>query len=274
VPPVLYVALRFALAAIILAALRPLAGRLPGVAGVSASGSVATARGEAIARRAGIVLGLLLAVSYTTQTIGLHTTTASNSAFISSLSVVLVPLVVAVRWRRFPDGATLAGLTLAVAGLILLARPRLSGLVPGDLWTLVCAVAYAIYLAYLNAALEFAPYFSLLLWQVVTVAASTLAWAFAVERGRLELNGTVWLSLAVTTLLSTVLALFLQNRYQGRTTATRAGLLFASEPVFATVFAALLLGEGIPAGWGAGAALILTAVVLIELTGRRREGAP
>jgi len=269
VAPVLFVALRFTAASVLLLALRPLFAR----AGAGDAAGEGTA-GDGSARRRGIVLGLLLAIGYTTQTIGLHTTTAANSAFISALSVVLVPLVVAARWRRFPDRPTLLGLALATAGLVLLTRPGLGRLVPGDLWTLVCAVTYAMYLAWLSEALAVAPWFALLIWQVVTVAVTTLAWALLVERGGLTPNRVVWLSLGATTLLSTVLALYLQNRYQGRTTATRAGLLFASEPVFAAAFAALLLGEAIPAGWSAGAALIIAAVLVIELSRRREEAAP
>ncbi len=266
VAPVLFVAVRFTLAACVLGALWPLLARTFPRAPAGAAPA-----GGAGARRRGMVLGLLLAGSYTTQTIGLRDTTAANSAFLSAVSVVLVPLVVAARWRRLPDRVTLLGLALATAGLVVMTRPDLGRATAGDLWTLACALIYAVYLVALNEALAASPYPPLLVWQIVTTAAVTLAWALAVERGAFVLNGTVRLSLGMTVLLSTLLALYLQNRFQGSTTATRAGLIFSSEPIFATGFAALLLGEAIPRGWGVGAALILAAVLVVELLGRRRE---
>ncbi len=286
VGPALFVCLRFTAAALVLLALWPWLARGggpamrdepagsggPRVSGEPApapAGSLRAALGEAGARRRGVVLGLLLALGYTTQTVGLGTTTAGNSAFVTSLSVVLTPLVAAVRWRRLPERRLAPALLLAVAGLVLLTRPDLGRLAAGDLWTLGCALAYAVYLVELSAALAVSPYLPLLYHQVITVAVATGAWAALLERRAPRWTGEVALSLALTTLLSTVLALYLQNRYQGRTTATRAALIFATEPVFATLFAALLLGELVPAGWAAGAGLILAAVLTVELAGRR-----
>ncbi len=244
VSPVLFVALRFGLTTAVLGALWRWLGRDAG------SGL-----------RGGAWLGLLLTLGYATQTAGLHSTTAGNSAFITALSVVLVPFYAAARLRQRPRLVALAALVPAVAGLAVLTRPDLGRLVAGDLWTLACAVSYAVYLVELSRALTVTPYRPLLFWQIVTVAVVAAAWALVVERGRVVWNGTVVLSLALTTVFSTLLALWLQTRWQGRTTATRAALIFTTEPVFAVLFAFLLLGERMPATFVAGAVLILAAVL-------------
>ncbi|MHB8079286.1 MAG: DMT family transporter [Candidatus Krumholzibacteriia bacterium] len=268
VPSVRFVALRFALATLLLLPLLPLIAREAGAAG-GAGGCF----GNAAARRQGIRLGLLLAVGYTTQTIGLHTTSAANSAFITSLSVVLVPPLAALRCGQRPGWAVAVALAPAVAGLAILTRPDLGRLVPGDAWTLGCAVAYAVYLVELSRALARAPYPPLLFWQLATVAVAAGSWTLLGERAPWRWNPTVAWSLGLTTVLSTVLALYLQNRWQGRTSAPRAALLFATEPVFATLFAWLLLRERLPAAFPAGAGLILGAVLIAELTDRRPAGA-
>jgi len=270
VPSVRFVALRFALATLLLLPLLPLIAREARPAGGPGAGGCF---GDAAARLRGVWLGLLLAVGYTTQTIGLHTTSAANSAFITSLSVVLVPPLAALRCGQRPGGAIAAALVPAVAGLAILTRPDLGRLAPGDAWTLGCAVAYAVYLVELSRALARAPYPPLLFWQLATVAATAGAWTLLWERAPWRWNATVAWSLGLTTVLSTVLALYLQNRWQGRTTASRAALLFATEPVFATLFAWLLLRERLPAAFPAGAGLILGAVLIAELTDRRPAGA-
>lgn len=268
VPSVRFVALRFALATLLLWPLLPLIAREAGLA------AGAGARfGDAAARRLGIRLGLLLAVGYTTQTVGLHTTSAANSAFITSLSVVLVPPLAALRCGQRPGRSVALALAPAVAGLAILTRPDLGRLVPGDAWTLGCAVTYAVYLVELSRALARAPYPPLLFWQVATVAVTAGVWTLLWEHAPWRWNATVAWSLGLTTVLSTVLALYLQNRWQGRTSAPRAALLFATEPVFATLFAGLLLRERLPGAFPLGAGLILGAVLIAELTERRPAGA-
>lgn len=161
-----FVALRFALATLLLLPLMPAIARAA-AAGASRPAGAAPAHpwlGDARQRRLGAWLGLLLAVGYTLQTIGLRTTSASNSAFVTSLSVLMVPPLAALRLRQRPSRAVLAALVPAVAGLACITRPDLGRLVPGDAWTLACALAYAVYLVELGRALTLAPFPPLLLW--------------------------------------------------------------------------------------------------------------
>ena len=69
--------------------------------------------------RAGIVVGILLWLGYEFQTTGLKLTTPSKSGFLTGVSVVLVPLVLAVGWKRHINRWTLAGVTAAFVGLYL-----------------------------------------------------------------------------------------------------------------------------------------------------------
>ena len=88
---------------------------------------------------------------------------------------------------------------------------------------------------------------------------------------RIPLSAWIISALIFCATLATVATFWLQARFQGQTTAQRAALVFALEPVFATAFAWLLLGETI--GWiGAfGAVLVLGAVLGVELVGSRGE---
>jgi len=260
--PALFVAVRFSAATLLLLAAWPWLLR----------GELAPLRrrryrslGDPRTLRWGLLMGTLIAAGYTTQTIGLTTTSANNSAFLTALSVVLVPVLVFLLHGERPGRPVLAGLGLALLGLALLTRPDLGRAGVGDLWTLGTAAAYAVYLERLSAALKRVPYLPLLFWTMAVCAVWNLLLAATVEHRVWEWHPHLLAALAVTTLLSTLLALYLQNRYQGRTTATRAALIFSAEPVFAAAFSWAVLGERLSGGSLTGALLILGAVLLIEL---------
>ncbi len=262
--PALFVALRFVAATLLLWTLWPRFARvLPARLQARGRGLIL----DPPAVRHGILLGALLFVGYTTQTVGMHTTSANNSAFITALSVVLVPLILFAGHGVRPSPAVATGVALALAGLWLLTQPDLRGVVAGDLWTLACAVSYAIYLVRLNFALAKASFLPILFWSLAVVAVLSGLWALLIEETVFEPVKTLWISLAVTTVLSTLVALYLQNRWQGYTTSSRAALIFAAEPVFAAFFSWAALGEQLAGRALPGAGLILAAVLTVELGG-------
>jgi len=73
--------------------------------------------------RAGFEIGTLMWLGYEFQTAGLVYTSASKSAFLTGICVVLVPLLLAVFWGRHVNRYTLGGVCAALAGLYLLCVP-------------------------------------------------------------------------------------------------------------------------------------------------------
>ncbi len=69
---------------------------------------------------AGSVIGLVIAVGYGTQTIGLQTIPSSESAFLTALYVPLVPILMWLIFRKIPHIMTWVGAALAFTGLVLL----------------------------------------------------------------------------------------------------------------------------------------------------------
>ena len=96
--------------------------------------------------RDGIRCGLALWAGYVFQTIGLQYTDSATSAFITYQLVVFVPLLEALVHRRRPHPATLAGVAVAVVGLVLLTDPGgTGGFGRGEVLTLACAVAFGVH---------------------------------------------------------------------------------------------------------------------------------
>lgn len=264
-PPLLFLALRFGLAAVVLALLSRGRRATPGIL------------------RDGAVVGLLLALSIGCQIAGQLFTTASKAAFITGLSVPLTPVVGFVAARRVPSRANLAGITLATLGFAVLAWPKeAAGVSPGDLLVLVTAVVYAYLIYFLGESSGRHDVRRYALWQVSFAAAGVLLARLLVTpflgRGGVFLSAEArplpgsWGFVAAVlwmALVATVVTFVVQTWAQARTSATHAAILFALEPVFTALFAALVLGERMTRrDWG-GAALILLGIVVSELPGRR-----
>jgi len=246
--PLPFLAVRFSIGALVLLPLALRAGtahlRTPGLL------------------RAGASAGLALTAGYVLQTVGLQYTTASVSAFITYLLVVIVPVVVAVSSRRLPAAATVAGVALAVAGLSLLTTGDRLGLGRGELLTMGCALAFALHILVLADA---APRFDVAALSAVqfVVVAGLLA-VPALAAGGYRLDGGVWAAAAYTGVAVTAGGLGLQAWGQRRVSPTRAALLLLLEPVSAAVLG-FLAGERLGGTGAVGALLILGGILVSEL---------
>lgn len=236
---------------------------------------------NAAARRAlrrawlpGLGLGVLAWSSYLTQVLGLRTVAAGRAAFITGTSVILVPLLSPLFRAGRPGRVDYGAALLATVGMYALTDPRGGGFTSGDAWIMGCALAYAVYIHTLQKVLRRGHQdVALAFTQIVGVAACGLMLVPAAP-GAPVLSRAAVIALVFCALFATVGTFWLQTRYQGRTTPERVALIFAMEPVFASLFAYWLLGETLSALGVVGGLLILVAVVGAEILGRapRRPG--
>ncbi|MEW6048144.1 MAG: DMT family transporter, partial [Bacillota bacterium] len=92
----------------------------------------------------GLLTGLFLFAGYALQTVGLQYTTPGKAGFITGLSVVLVPVLDALAFRRPQQPAALAGVGLAAGGMALMfLEPTDLAVRRGDVLVLLCAIAFA-----------------------------------------------------------------------------------------------------------------------------------
>ncbi|UCD37914.1 MAG: DMT family transporter [Fidelibacterota bacterium] len=219
----------------------------------------------------GVLTGSSIFFGFTFQTWGLVYTTASKSAFITGLNVVLVPFLLwglghqHIRTKRW-----IAAL-LATLGLFLLTNPlRGAGLNQGDLLTLACAVAFAgqiILLGIYAPALNTLRYFWVQLLTVVFLAALATS---VVNGWNLTPAPALWWGLGITGVFGTTLAFLGMTWAQRRTSPTRTALIIASEPVFGALFAVAIAGEYLsPSAW-LGGVLIVGVIAWSELGQRAR----
>jgi drug/metabolite transporter (DMT)-like permease len=227
-PPFYFIGLRFSIAAVIFYLL--VFNRLP--------------EWNKNAVKAGLVLGILLFAGFASQTSGLLYTTASKSALITGVNLLIVPFAQYFIIKRKVGFENWIGVIAVLAGLFLLTNPAVNGINKGDLITLICAFAWAFYIIYLDIFSRKYNLFLLVLTQFILV--SILAFSFAVifeSPGDIHFNTTSILGLLYTALPATLLATFLGNKYQKETTPIRAALLITFEQPAAVIFAIIFMKD-------------------------------
>ena len=250
VSPYLFLALRFSLATLVLLAyfylIRPVA--------------------PTPFRPAAILPGIFLFAGYAFQTIGLQYTTPSKSAFITGLTIPLVPFLNSLVYRCKPKFGELAGVIAATAGIGLLTMPAEHfRIATGDLITLGCAFAFAAHILILGRISGQVGHDVLSIVQVAVPALLSGAMLGSVEIPRMVRSPTVIAAIVICGVLATALPFTIQAWAQRHTTPTRTALIFACEPLFAWATSWLLTGEVLAGRAAAGALLILAGILLLEL---------
>jgi drug/metabolite transporter (DMT)-like permease len=214
----------------------------------------------------GILAGVCLFGGYAFQTLGLKLTTPSKAAFLTGLSVVMVPLLSSLVYRVYPHTSEAIGVVIATVGMGLMTlHGSAGGVALGDTLVILCALAFAAHIVVLGHYSKMATFEPLAVWQLGTTAVLALAGFWWIEKPFFHPSPMLWLALLVSSLLSTALAFTVQTWAQQVTTATRAALIFALEPVVAWLFAFVILGERLPPKAVLGAILILAGIVVAEL---------
>jgi drug/metabolite transporter (DMT)-like permease len=224
--------------------------------------------------RAGAVMGAFLAGGYIFQTLGLEKTTASNTGFITGLFVVLTPVLGAVFLRQRIPAVAWAAAGVAMVGLWLLSGAGTDFNTRGDGLVLICAFSLAAHILATANAVKKHDVGALLAIQLGVVGVVSLA--IAAVAGDLEApeGATVWSALIVTSLIASALGFFVQTFAQQHAPPARTALILAAEPAFAGLFGWLLNDDRLTATGWLGAALIMTAIVAVEIIPRFRPPRP
>lgn len=212
----------------------------------------------------GILLGLLLGAAFLFLIFGLQMTTASNTGFLAGLSVIWVLLLSGPLTGKLPSYEAVLATLFGVTGLYIMSDINGWQLQWGDTLVVIGSVFTAIHILALDRFSAHHDNLSLTFLQITTMAVLIIFIQFVRSE---PLIPTTWdrglvFALVVTSIFSTVLAFWVQTRYQRFTTPTRAILIYNLEPVFSAIFAVWLLHEILPARVLLGGSLILLGMCL------------
>lgn len=215
----------------------------------------------------GIVLGVLLGMSYVFQTYGLQHTTASKNAFITTLYVIIVPFLHWVLNGVKPRKNNLTAAVLAVIGLAFISLNGEHGINLGDVLTFLCSVFLAWHMVYVDRYTRHRDPVLLTVLQIMVSALLFWVLAFATEgvRDVRELLDwqTAW-PLLYLGLIASMLGFLVQNVGQKYLSPNTASILLSFESVFGLIFSVIFLKETVTAKMLAGCVLMFAAAVISE----------
>ena len=248
VPPAAIIAIRYGIATLLAAVL--FRRHLKGIARAD------------VAR--GALVGLLLALAYIVQTIGLDYTTAGKNAFLTTVYVLLVPFAswLIFRQKLSRSNFIAAGLMLAGIGCLSLDGES-GGLNIGDLLTLLCGVFYAAHIMAVERCQRKTNTYALIVLQFAFAAAFAAVYHLLFERGLpMSLHMDTVGSLLYLSVFSTTVAMSLQNIGQSMAPASHASILLSLESVFGVLASCIFLGEAVTPRMLLGFAVIFAALVV------------
>jgi len=222
------------------------------------------------ARRHAVVLGGLYAGAQILQTIGLAHTAASVSGFITGMYVVCTPLLAAAILRTPIGALTWFAVLLAISGIGLLTlHPGGLAFGYGETLTFIAAVGYALHIVGLGAWSTPAEAMGM---SIIQLAAISVICLLGAAPGGIDLPDRPgdWLSVVYMAVLAGAFAMAAQTWAQAHMSPTRCAIIMSMEPVFAALFAVLLGGESVTTRLFAGGALVLAAMLIVELVPRRK----
>ena len=213
--------------------------------------------------RAGSILGIALFFSYGTQTLGLNYTSATNSAFITGLFVILIPLLSAIILRKVPERKAVAAVIVGLAGLALLTNFQ-GKLNLGDAITLLTALGFALHIILTVKYAKKASISSLILVQIAVTALLSFAVMFATAKAPPAISMPTIASLLFLAVFATVIANLVQTSALAAMDPTKVGLILITEPIFAALFSFIILHETLALSQGIGAILIFAGMFIAE----------
>lgn len=246
IPPQIFVLTRFILATLIM--LLACSSRLKKL------DSGTFARGMAV----GVALGLTnLSFVY-----GIQGTSISRAGILNNLFVLFIPVITKLVWRDRIGRVNMAGIALAVVGIVLLATGGGTGFNRGDFFSTFCAFMIACHIISVSKVLKDDDVLLITLVQFATVSLIAGVATLFLPLPAFTFTTPAALSIIYCAVFPTVFCFTLQNIYQRYVTPTRAGLVYTLDPVWSLIAGFFVLGERLNTVEWIGCAIIFLAALL------------
>ncbi len=214
-----------------------------------------------------VIMGVVLTLVYLGANFGVMYTSISNSGFLCALTVVFTPIFAFLFKKQKPERKLAVAVVMCLAGIALLTLNEQLKPALGDVFSLMCAVFYAVDLLITESAVskpEVNP-FQLSVLQLGFTGLFNLILSCFLEQPQLPRTPKIWGAVLVLAIFCTGLAFIIQVIAQQYTSASHVGVIFTLEPVFSGIVAFVFAGEVLLPRAYFGAVLLICSLFVMEL---------
>ena len=221
--------------------------------------------------RLALAMGVLFSIALMIWVNGLFLSThVGEGAFITSLGVVLVPVVATLIFRDTPEGSTWVALPVAVIGLGCLSLSTATSNEQGagfhferaQLLFIVAAIMFAVHFNLISKALATIPAFALTSIQLSMVGAVSLLVSLWREPWPAQISTNTWSWILASALIASAARFLIQAYAQSMASASHAAIIMVLEPLWASLLAAFWFNESMTAQQLLGCSLIFIALLI------------
>ena len=243
-PPFIFAAIRFSLAAVCIIFLVDFKSIRKNILGPS-------------------LCGLVLFIGYGFQNYGLEATTPTNSAFITSISVLMVPIILYIFKIEKISLKIWMSVLLAFIGIQMISP---SGFNVGDKLTFGCALSFAIHIIMQDRFDKEKIINFFVIQSSVAALLSFFASLFVEDITQVVFSDEAIIAILITGILGTTFALLVMIWAQKILSATETAIIIAMEPVFAALFSVYFGYEVLTYISYLGCFVVVSAIILCELS--------
>jgi drug/metabolite transporter (DMT)-like permease len=246
-PPLLFIGLRFLLAGAVLTSI----------------GGRSLLRLTASQWRNSVIAGLIFSGAMAFWIMGLHhTSQIGEGAFITSMGIVLVPVISRLFFADRPAKETWIALPVSISGLACLSLNEVFSFESGQLYFFVAAVIFACHFTVVSKLVANIAPLSLTAIQLVIVGVCTLSLSANFESPPDHISLSICFWFLSSALIATSLRFWLQTKGQSFAPASHAVLILTLEPVWTAILASFWFGESMTQLQMLGCSLIFSALLV------------
>ncbi|QJW90664.1 DMT family transporter [Spirosoma taeanense] len=213
-----------------------------------------------------VLIGVPLLAGTILQTIGLKYTTVSNSAFITGLDVLLIPILKFLVYKKKVESKIWVACFLALLGLYIIVVKDGLSLNVGDLWIIACAFGFAFYVLQVGKfSNEKNPMPAVILLMLFCAVGCLIFAQFDSNAIWFPKTDGFWSGVLFAAIPATAYMYAVQNAGQRHLGEEKVALTYLFEPVFATIAGIFILNEKFTKEIFFGGLLIVSAMCIAEI---------
>lgn len=215
--------------------------------------------------RGGIICGLALAIGSLFQQVGISYTTVGKAGFITSLYIVIVPILGSLAFKSKVNILQWVSVAIATSGMYFICINETFTINKGDMYILICALCFAIHILCIESVIQGLDGVRLSFIQFATCSIVNGILMFIFESPSIQNLSLAWKAVAYAGIMSSGVAFTLQIVGQKHVNSVLASMLMSLESVFAMLSGGIFLGQVLTTREFIGCSLVFAAIILAQI---------